>query len=249
MAHKNETNLSPYKSKRKIGTLHKKPDRIFSFAEADDRLFDIFKNHGMDDVPHEVRHQLVKFYILLMENQRVHNFTRIIKFHDIAIKHFIDCLIVNKLTKLTFPLLDVGTGPGFPGIPLRMVIPEEQKIILAEGVQKRVEFLKIARDRLELKNLEIIGRNINSQFDYPVNGVITRAVEEVKNTLKNVFSCLNVGGKVFLMKGPYCDPEIPPALSEWSEFYKLTDDIAYTLPETQYQRRLLVFEKIKSKNN
>lgn len=248
MAHKNESNSSPYKSKRKTGSIHKKPDRIFSFQEADDRLFDIFRNHGMADVSHEVRHQLVNFYILLMENQRIHNFTRIIKFHDIAIKHFIDCLMVPKLTKLTFPLLDVGTGPGFPGIPLRLVTPPSKKIILAEGVQKRVEFLKTVRESLELKELDIIGRNITPDFAYPVDGVITRAVEEVKNTLKNVFSSLKVGGKVFLMKGPFCDPEIPDALNEWSDFYKLKNDIAYELPETQYKRRLLVFEKIDSRD-
>jgi hypothetical protein len=76
-----------------------------------------------------------------MENQEKENFTRLLKLNDIGIKHFIDCLIVTELTKLKFPLIDVGTGPGFPGIPLKILYPSE-RIILAEGVQRRVEFLK-----------------------------------------------------------------------------------------------------------
>ena len=63
-------------------------------------------------------------------------------------------IIILKHTKLQFPLLDVGTGPGFPGIPLKIVFPNEQ-IYLGEGVQKRVEFLKYVREELQLPNLKI----------------------------------------------------------------------------------------------
>jgi len=146
---------------------------------------------------------------------------------------------------LSFPLLDVGTGPGFPGIPLKIVFPEE-KIILAEGVRRRVDFLKAVRDEMKLENLDVIGRYIDPTFVYPVGGVITRAVEDVSLTLKNVSQCLNVGGKVFLMKGPGVDPEIKKAESELGEFYKLTENTGYRLPETPHERRLVVFEKVKT---
>ena len=114
MAHKNSSNWSPYKGK-KPGPLrgrHKKPKRIFSFNEADDRLYDIFRNHGFDHISHSVRHQLVSFYQLLMKTQNQENFTRLLSLRDIGIKHFIDSLIVPDLTTLQFPLLDMGTGPG-----------------------------------------------------------------------------------------------------------------------------------------
>ena len=128
MAHKNKSNISPYKARnpqkpRELKGKHKKPETIFSIEEANDRLADIFRNHSFTGVSHEQRKALAHFYRLLMENQEKENFTRLLKIRDIAIKHYIDCLLVPQLTKLQFPLMDVGTGPGFPGIPLKVVFP------------------------------------------------------------------------------------------------------------------------------
>ncbi len=180
-----------------------------------------------------------------MENQKRENFTRLTSLKDVGIKHFFVSMIVNKQTPLKFPLLDMGTGPGFPGIPLKILLGPEKKIILAEGVQKRVEFLKKVRDELKLVNLDIIGRNVTPDFVYPVGGVITRAVEDARNTLANVYNCLPEGGCVYLMKGPNVDPEIKMALDEWGDRYKLEKNKAYILPNTTHERRLLVFRKIK----
>lgn len=252
MAHKNKSNHSPYTARNPEGFKgplkgqHKKPQTIYSFDEANDRLYDIFKNHEFSFITHVERAQLARFYEILMQTQEKQNFTRLLGLRDIAIKHFIDSWIVGRLIKIQFPLLDVGTGPGFPGIPLKIEFPNE-KIILAEGVQKRVEFLKQVREKLQLKNLDIVGRNINPYFVLPVNGVITRAVEDISNTLGNVVSCLQTGGCVYFMKGPNVDPEIESATKNWSEFYKLEQDIAYTLPKTENKRRLVVFKKIKNK--
>ncbi|MGE3760545.1 MAG: 16S rRNA (guanine(527)-N(7))-methyltransferase RsmG, partial [Pseudobdellovibrionaceae bacterium] len=228
MAHKNKTNYSPYKARQKekggssaprtLKGQHVKPEKIYSFDEANDRLFDIFRNHGFADYPHEKRAQLVKFYQLLMETQAHNNFTRLLKIRDVGIKHFIDCLLVPQLTNLKFPLMDLGTGPGFPGIPLKIEFPNE-KIILAEGVQKRVEFLKKVREEMGLKKLDVIGRNINPSFLYPVQGVITRAVEDIGNTLSNVINSLQTGGRVYFMNGPGVYPEIPAAEKIHKEYY------------------------------
>ncbi len=234
----------PASAKRQGSGKHKKPQESFTFEEADDRIASVFRCHGFADVPHAQRRQLTHFYQLLMDNQKNENFTRLLSLRDVAIKHFIDSLMVARLTQLTFPLLDMGTGPGFPGIPLKVLFPK-QRIILAEGVQKRVNFLKNVREEMQLRNLDIIGRNINESFLYPVQGVITRAVEDARNTLGNVLYSLQTGGRVFLMKGPNVDPEIPMALDTWGEWFELEKDIAYELPQTPHQRRLLVFRKTK----
>lgn len=227
--------------KRKRG-VHRKPEQIYSMQEADQRLYDIFRHHGFGDFPHALRKRLTEFYILLMTHQKSDNVTRLIKFRDIAIKHFIDSLLVTRLVDLQFPLLDVGTGPGFPGIPLKIVFPDEM-ILLAEGVRKRVDFLKGVRDEMKLKNLQIFGRNIDETFEYPVRGVITRAVEEISATLKNVSQCLEIGGLVYLMKGPNVDSEIEAA-RKFADYYELVEDHRYQIPQTPHERRLIVFKKI-----
>lgn len=226
-------------------TRHKKPEKIYAFADADARIYDAFRHHDFGDYPHEKRRQLTHFYELLMQHQMGDNVTRLVKIRDIAIKHFIDSLLVTRLTQLQFPLLDVGTGPGFPGIPLKIHYPDK-KIILAEGVRRRVDFLKVVREKLELKELDILGRYINKDFVYPVAGVITRAVEDVGLTLENVSHCLQKGGKVYLMKGPNVDDEIAKAKKNWSHLYRLTEDHAYEIAKTPHQRRLVVFEKMNS---
>jgi len=231
--------------KYRQGVIHKKPQEEYSFAEADDRVYDIFRNHDFGDYPHSQRHELVKFYQLLMQNQKSQNFTRLTTLREVAIKHFIDCLMITRLTKLEFPLLDMGTGPGFPGIPLKIHFPDD-RLILAEGVQKRVEFLKLVRDELKLTSLDIIGRYVNEEFSYPVQSVITRAVESAEASIANVMVCLNLGGSLVLMKGPNCQHEIEPALKRWGEYFRLEKNTAYTLPKTSHERTLLVFRKYKS---
>jgi 16S rRNA (guanine527-N7)-methyltransferase len=224
---------------------HKMPDNILSPEEADSRLYDIFRHHGFEDFPHPERRQLVEFYLLLMNHQLTDNVTRLVKFRDIAIKHFIDSLIVPRFCELKFPLLDVGTGPGFPGIPLKIMYPDK-KIILAEGVRRRVDFLKAVRDEMKLHDLDIIGRNIDPTFELPVSGVITRAVQgDISLILENISRCLEVGGKAFLMQGPNAGGEIKAAVKKWSRYFELEKDVDYELPNTPHKRKLVIFRKIR----
>ncbi len=223
---------------------HRKSTESYSLEEADDRFYDHFRHHGFGDYPHDKRKLLTRFYLLLMEEQNKQNITRLLTVRDTAIKHYIDCLMVPRLIELQYPLLDIGTGAGFPGIPLKIDIPD-QTIILSEGVQKRVEFLKQVREKLKLPKLDILGRNINPTFVYPIRGAITRAVEDISQTLESVINALQLGGDVYFMKGPGVDPEIPKALDKFGEYYDLHKDITYELPKSPHQRRLVVFRKKK----
>ncbi|MCB0347869.1 MAG: class I SAM-dependent methyltransferase [Bdellovibrionales bacterium] len=250
MAQKNKTNFSPYKRKNqgKVQSKsrgHLKADSIYDEEEANDRLFDIFKNHDFSHISHEARLAMAKYYVLLMNEQNKQNITRMLNFRDIAIKQFIDCAIINDLVKLEFPLMDVGTGPGLPGIILKILNPDKP-MYLAEGVQKRVNFLKDVRESMGIQNLGIFGRNIDLRFLYPMHAVITRAVEDISNTLENVKHSLQLGGVVYFMKGPNVDEELQMALEKHGEHYNLESNIKYSLPKSTHDRRLLVFRKIKS---
>jgi 16S rRNA (guanine527-N7)-methyltransferase len=214
-----------------------------TYQEASERISDILFNHGLKNLSNDNLVKLTKFFFLLLEEQQSHNSTRLRTLREVAIKHYVDCLIVPQFVELKFPLLDVGTGPGFPGIPLKILFPNEP-IILAEGVQKRVEFLKRVRELLKLEKLDIIGRQVNENFQYPVPAIITRAFADVSDTLGQVKNCLQTDGHLYLMKGPSVDPEIARAKELWGKSYELIQNVAYELPNTPHQRRLLVYKKL-----
>ena len=222
---------------------HRLPTETFSFGEASDRLAELFRNHGFPDLPRERQQKLLKFHFLLMKHQKTYNLTRLVKLRDVAIKHFIDCLLVPRLTKLKFPLIDMGSGAGFPGIPLKICFPED-RIILVEGVQKKVDFLKIVREELELKNLDIIGRKIDADFHYPAPGFITRAVEEIPGNLKRIAHFVPKGGEVYFMKGPNVAEEIKQTQVELKNVFDLKADIPYQIPKTPHDRRLVIYTKL-----
>ena len=187
--------------------------------------------------------QLARFHALLLEGNRKLNLTRIWNLKDIVVKHYVDSLIIlNYLSELPSPLLDIGTGGGFPGIPLKIARPETH-VILGEGVRKRVEFLRGVRSDLQLDKLDLIGRNIDKSFEYPVNGVITRAVEPIRDTLQRIRNCLLPEGLAIFMKGPNVDDELRDAGKEFPDLYRLKDDIRYQLPGTPFRRRLIIYAK------
>ena len=185
--------------------------------------------------------QFWKFYQLLVEKNDEYDLTRITGFEDIITKHFIDCLYVTRLVELPFPLVDIGTGAGFPGIPLKILHPDDH-IILAEPRHKRVQFLNEVIDTLELENIEIYPHMVTDYSFFQARGVITRALEATAETLHRVHHFLPPGGQVLFMKGPGVDSE--PADVGLDENFTITFDSDYTLPGTTYRRRLLVFSKI-----
>ena len=206
----------------------------------------VFKKHGVKlPLTPIMLEQFAKFYEFLMEYNKKYNLTRLTTFEEVAVKHFIDCIYVAQLTKLPDRILDLGTGAGFPGVPLKIVSPET-RIILAEGVQKKVNYLKELREHLGLSNLDILGRNIDVKTLYPVNGVITRAVETATATLQNVVNCLQSGGRVILMKTPGIETELEEAKAKMSSKYRLIENIDYQLGPTTHERKLVIYEKLKS---
>ena len=203
----------------------------------------LMARHGFALPPDKVE-LLTRFHAYLIDRNRKLNLTRIWNLEEMVVKHYVDCLIVTRFIKeIPGPLLDIGTGGGFPGIPLKILLPDLH-IILGEGVRKRVNFLSDARAELGLKKLDVIGRNIDRDFEYPVKSVITRAVEPMQDTLKRVQNCLLQGGIAMFMKGPSVDPEKVEVDRRFEGFYQEIADHAYTLPGTEYKRRLVVYRKV-----
>ena len=99
--------------------------------------------------------QLLSYYKILVEKNKYMNLTAITEFEDVIVKHFIDSLMICKLQEPTGKLIDVGTGAGFPGIPLKIVYPDLQ-VVLLDSLNKRVQFLNEVIEELSLEKIEAI---------------------------------------------------------------------------------------------
>ena len=173
------------------------------------------------------------------------NLTRIHNFENMVLKHYVDSLLVLKFAELPSPLIDMGSGPGLPGIPLKIARPEVS-MILAEPRGARVEFLNDVCRRLGLKDVEVYGRKVGSNYPGQVAGIITRAVATIPETLDRVAACLVPGGKMLFMKGPDCAAEIAEAGRSHAESFRLCADYAYQIPGTTHERRLVIYERTDS---
>lgn len=183
--------------------------------------------------------QFVRFYELLMKYNKEFDLTRLVKFEDIVIKHFIDSALIIKKTEVPSPLLDIGTGAGFPGIPLKILLPDTE-IILSEPKHLRVKFLEMVINELHLKKIEVYPHSVTDKSFFNTAGIITRALEDAESTLTRVNHFLPEKGKVIFMKGPDADRDI--ASAENSSF-ELESDAAYNLPVIGHSRRLIVYVK------
>lgn len=173
------------------------------------------------------------------------NLTRIFNFENMVRKHYVDSLIILdilKKHKIKLPdvLMDLGTGPGFPGIPLAIFSPET-RIALVEGRKNRCEFLEEAVSKAGLQNTEVIAKKVSSTFHYPVDGIITRAVASMYETFQRTTGCLKKDGLILFMKGPHCDSEIVEMRNADDCPCELLLDHTYTLPFSNDHRRLVVW--------
>jgi 16S rRNA (guanine527-N7)-methyltransferase len=159
-----------------------------------------------------------------------------------VLKLHVDSALLANLMELPSPLLDLGTGAGFPGIPLKIMRPDLH-VVLAEPRAKRVGFLREAVATLGLRDVEIVPHRIGKRFDRDVAGIVTRAVEPIADTLARVEPWVRPGARVILMKGPSCQEEIDTALELHGDAYDLTLDRAYEIPGTDQRRRLVVFDR------
>lgn len=191
-----------------------------------------------------------EFHCRLMERNREINLTRIHRFRDVVLKHYVDSAMVLRLLdgKLPSPLLDIGAGPGFPGIPLAILEPRTE-IVLAEGRAARVQFLEEMVELLDLSGARVEGRQIHPSHTDPVNGAVTRALEAIPATLDRVRGCLQQGGRAIFMKGPNCEEEIAAVAEQYADDWRVVADHAYRLPVLGHARRLLVYERLSAPEN
>src|SRR3984957_1390473 len=161
------------------------------------------------------------------------NLTRIHNFENMVLKHYVDSLLVLNFVELPSPLIDMGSGPGLPGVPLKIARPGVS-MILAEPRGARAEFLEEVCGRLKLADVEVFAGKVGPKFPKRVRGVITRAVASIPETLDRVANCLEPGVRIIFMKGPDSEAEIVEARSTHAETFRLVLDQSYQIPGTPH---------------
>ena len=183
------------------------------------------------------------YHRMLREANAELNLTRIHQFENMVLKHYVDSLLPMVHADLPSPLIDMGSGPGLPGIPLKIARPDIQ-MILAEPRGARADFLHEVCDRLGLRGIEVIARKVNAGFPLKAKGVITRAVASIPETLDLVAACLETGGRMIFMKGPDCDAEVSEANATRAAMFRPVADEPYFIPGTTHRRRLVIYERL-----
>jgi 16S rRNA (guanine527-N7)-methyltransferase len=160
--------------------------------------------------------QINAFMIYLSELNRwnkAYNLTGIKKDEDIVIKHFLDSLLYLKAMPTgELRVADVGSGAGFPGIPIKIIRPEIH-MYLIEPTGKKCLFLRNIIRQLDLKKTEVIEKRIaevkaDKEFAAPVDIAVTRALFDIKEFIKQASHIVKKGGIIILNKGPKVKEEI-----------------------------------------
>jgi len=206
------------------------------------RLEELLRTHGVT-LPPGVLDKVWQYHGILRRNNGDLDLTRLIGFETIVQRHYADCLILHKMMngKWPSPLVDIGTGAGFPGLMIKIASPATE-MILSEPRNVRVDYLNNTIAELGLKNISVFGHKFTSRsFSTPVNGAITRAFEPIQKTLLRLENSLQVGGLAMFMKGPGVDEELSHPIPS---NYKLVRDERYRIPATTLDRAFVVLERI-----
>lgn len=189
------------------------------------------------------------FYNMLLETNKTMNLTAITEMHEVVLKHFIDSIaLLNYIELSNKTVIDVGTGAGFPGIPLAILFPDT-KFVLMDSLQKRLKFIDSVVDACDMKNVstihgraEDLGHDVNYREKFDI--CVSRAVAALPVLLELCSPFVKVNGLFISYKSELLKEELQQSEKALSILRcELMKQYDYTIPDSDFYRVYAVFKK------
>ena len=195
--------------------------------------------------------QFITFYEMLIEKNKVMNLTAIIKFDEVIEKHFLDSISLGNVIDLRKELrvLDMGTGAGFPGIPLKIVYPE-LNITLADSLNKRIRFLDEVIEALAFENITAVHARAeelagNKYYREQYDLCVSRAVANLSTLSEYCLPYVAVGGKFVSYKsGEVSDEVIAAKHAVYLLGGKIQDVHKFRFGDDDLHRSFVIVDKV-----
>ena len=211
-----------------------------------EKLISVFSKYGFTLSELQIE-QFIKYYQYLIQENEKFNLTAITEAEQVIVKHFLDSVLPIKEFSKNAWLIDVGSGAGFPGLPIKIMRPDLH-IVLLDSLQKRVNFLNECISLLKLDNIEAVHFRAEDyvklkreKFDYAVS----RAVAQTDTLVEYLLPYIKVGGKACLYKSHKIEEELPQAKvaikTLGGEFDKT---LSFNLQESESERNIAFIKKV-----
>ena len=199
-----------------------------------DKLKTLLKQTALS-VTEQQQQQLVKLVLLLNKWNKAYNLTSVRDPQEMVVKHILDSLVVSPYLQGD-RFIDVGTGPGLPGLPLAIINPQKHFVLL-DSLGKRISFIRNAVRELELTNVEaVLSRAEEYQPDHQFDGVLSRAFASLKEMTDWCHHLPKKEGHFYALKGLCHDEEVQALEGK----FMVKEVVKLHVPELVGERHLII---------
>lgn len=211
------------------------------------KLEEIFTSAGINVNKNQIA-QFIDYYNLLIEYNNKINLTAITEPIEVIIKHFLDSVLPYKELELNATIIDIGTGAGFPLVPLKIIRPD-LKITLVDSLNKRINFLNEVVKTLSLKDVTCIHSraedlatkiDFRQKFDY----CVARAVAKLNTLSELTLPFIRIGGKLLAYKADFSEELASASKALGVLGGKFEKTLSFELPQNMGTRNIIVIKKV-----